>query len=201
MDFYRAVLKVLRGLADGSYSGPTPRASDLYRHQFEIAVGIDKNGVASSVGGHGRPSTCAEATITNSPPQTTVQPTKRGVERLNAEYNGPVSVDPAQSDIFSPIDFLASSTGFSFGIPAPIQAKDKGPDQLPRFDGNDASSLLSMELMIYDDLMTDIGGTAKFFDQDFRNSVLFGSTPPPPALGDVGSIHDTGIQTPSQMYG
>jgi len=188
-------------LADGSYSGSIPRASDLYL-QSETVVYIDKDGVASSTDGHGRPSTRAGAKITSSPQATVpLPPAKRGDERLDTEYDEPIGVDPPQPDVFSPIDFLANSTGFPFGIPVPDQAQGKGPDQLPRFDRNDASSLLSMELMIYDDLMTDIGGTARFFDQDFRNSVLFGPTPPPPAFGDTGPIQDTGVQTPNQMYG
>ena len=160
---------------------------------------IDKNGVASPIGGHGKSSTRAGANITSSPPQTTVPPAKRGDEPPNTEYDGPTGAGPPQSDVFSPIDFLAHSRGFSFGIPVPDQTQGKEPDQPPKFDGNDTSSLLSMELMIYDDLMTDIGGTARFFDQDFRNSVLFG--PPPPVLGDNGSVQDIRVQTPSQMYG
>ena len=200
VNFHRHVLRALRRLADGSYSGSMPRALDLYQLQFETVVCVDKDGVASSTGGHGRSSTRAGAKVTSSPPQTTVPPTRGGVERLNTECNGATGVGSTQPDGFSPIDFLANSTGFSFGIPVPNQTNDKGPDQLPTFDENDSSSLLSMEFMIYDDLVADIGGTARFFDQDFRNSVLFGSTPPPPVSGDAGSAQGIGIQTPSQMY-
>ena len=201
VNFHRHILRVLRGLADGSYIGSTPRASDLFRHQFETVVYIDKDGVASSTGGRGRPNTRAGAKFTNSPPQTTVPPTKRGDGQLNTGYNGPTGIRPPQPDVFSPIDFLTNSTGFPFGIPIQDQAQGKVPDQPPKFDGNDTSPLLSMELMIYDDLMTDIGGTARFFDQDFQNSVLFGPTPPPPAPGDNGSVQHVRFQTPNQMYG
>jgi len=199
VNFHSDGLRVLRGLAGGSYSGSTPRASDLYRLQFEVVVYIGKDGVASFTSGHGRPCTRAGAKTTNPPPQTAVPPVKRGDEPLSTEYNGPSGVGHPQPDVFSPIDFLANSTGFSFGFPIPDQTQGKGPDQPPKFDGNDTSSLLSMELMIYDDLMSDIGGTAKFFDQDFQNSVLFG--PPPPASGNNGPVQNTRVQTPSQMYG
>jgi len=156
-----------------------PRFSDLYRLQFETVVYVNEDGVASSTSGHGRSST------------------RTGTKTQNSPQMAAPSDVPTQPSGLSPLEFLTNSTGFPFGIPVPDQAKDKGPDQSSKVDGDDASSLLSMELMIYDELMSDIGGTARFFDQDFRNSVLFGSTPPE----DTGSVQGMGIQTPGQTYG
>jgi hypothetical protein len=200
--FYRDLLRVLRGLADGSYDGWVPKVEDLYRLQFETVTYIDKDGVVSSTGEHGRPSTRAGAKIMDPPPQMAVPPTKQGIEQLNTEYNGATGVERSQPSGFSPIDFLANSTSFSFGTPVSSRAKYEGSDKPPKLDGSDTSSLLSMEFMIYNDLMTDIGGTASFFDRGFRDSVLFGSTPtPPPAPEDTGSVQGVEFQSPSTMYG
>ena len=198
MNFHRGIIRILRGLADNSLEGWAPKASDLYRLQFERVVYVDKDGAISSTDGHRGPGTQAGAKRADSPPQVT-EPTKRDAERPNDERDGVIDVEPTRANGFSPIDFLANSTSFAFGIPVSDQAKDKGPDQPSEFGGNN-TSLLSMELMIYDDLMTDIGGSARFFDQNFRNSVLFGSTPPPSAPELTGFPEGTGFQTPGTMY-
>lgn len=189
-------------MADGSYDGWTPRVEDLYRLQFEAIIYIDKDGVVSSTDGHGRPSPRASVKVTDPQGQINVPPTKQGVEQLNTEPNVTSDIGPIQRNEFSPIDFLASSTSFSFGIPGLSLAKDEPSGQPPELDGNDMSSLLPMELMMYSDLMTDIGGATGFFDQDFRSSVLFGSTPTPPVTTeDAGSVQGGEFQTPSTIYG
>jgi hypothetical protein len=201
--FYRGMLRVLRGLADGSYSGWTPRVEDLCRLQLEAVMYIDKDGFVSSTSGHGKPNTRVSAKTTGPPPRMTAPPTKQGAEQLSAEQNGTTGVEPGRPDAFSPIDFLATSMGFSFGTPVSSPAKGEGSHQpLPNLDGNGTSSLLSMEFVMYNDLMTDIGGSASFFDQGIRDSVLFGSTPTPlSASEDTGSVQGMGFQSPDTMYG
>ena len=183
-------------MANGSYDGWTPRALDLYRLQFETLISIDKDGIISSAGGPGRPSTRASSKITDPPPQTTIPPTEQGAGQLNTECNGTTVVEPTQLNGFSPIDFLANSTSFPPRAPVSDQVKCEGSDQPPELDENDAPSLLSMEFMVYNDLMTDIGGTARFFDKNFRNSVLFEPTPPE----DTGFVQGMGFQTPGTVY-
>ena len=188
-DLYRVFLRVLRGLADGSYDGWIPRVGDLYRLQFDTVMYIDRDGVVSSTGRHGRPSTRASAKITDPQGQITTPPTKQGVEQLNIEPNVTNGIGPIQRNEISPIDFLANSTSFSFGIPISSLAKDELSGQSSKLDGNEMPSFLPMEFMMYNDLITDIGGTTRFFDQDFRSPVLFGSTPTPPAtMEDAGSL-------------
>ncbi|KAF9643134.1 hypothetical protein BDM02DRAFT_3192157 [Thelephora ganbajun] len=196
----REILRVLRGLAGGSYGGWIPRVEDLYRLQSEAVMYIDRDGVASSLSGHGRPSTRAGTKITNPLVQTTVPTTNQGAEKLNNEHKGTSGTGPIQPDGFSSIDFLANSTSFSFGTPVSSLAKDEESGRPHKLDRNDMS-LFPMELMMYNDLMMDIGGTTRFFDQDFRNSILFGSIPtPPPATEDTRSVQDTEFRGPNTMY-
>jgi len=200
--FYRDVLRVLRGLADGPYVGCIPRVERLYQLQCETVTYIDRDGVVSSSGRYGGPSTPAGTKIADSPAQMTIPPARQGVGQLNTERNGTSGVEPNQPNGFSPIDFLANSTSFSFGTPASSLAKDERLGQPSKPDGDDMTSLFPMELIIYNDLMTDIGGTARFFDQDLRNSVLFGSAPtPPPAIEETGPIQGMESQTPGTKYG
>ena len=189
------MLTLLRGLTDGSYDGWTPRAFDLYRLQSDTIIYVGKDGAVSSVSGHRGPGTKAGEKIATPQPQVTVPPVSQGDEQLSTEFHGAIDVEPAQPNIFSPINFLANSTSFSFRTPVSDRVRDEGFDRPPRLDGNDPS-LLSTEFIVYNDLMTDIGGTARFFDQDSRNSALFGSIPP----GDTGSVQGIGFQTPSMMY-
>lgn len=198
MHFYRGMLRVLRGVADGW----TPGVEDLCRLQLEAVVYIDKDGFVSSTSGHGKPNTRVSAKITDPPPRMAAPPTKQSAEQLSDEQNGTTGVEPTRPDAFSPIDFLANSMGFSFGNPVSSQAKGEGSHQPPNFDGNGTSSLLSMEFMMYNDLMTDIGGSASFFDRGIRDSVLFGSIPTPlSASEDTGSVQGMGFQSPDMMYG
>lgn len=189
--FRRGVLRVLRGLADGSYDGRIPRAEDMYRLQVETAIYIDRDGVSSSTGRHERPSLREGPKTTDPPAQMTVPLTKQGAEQPNTECNETSGIKPTQQNVFSPLDFLTNSTGFSFGTPISFLTRDEGSSRPPELDGNDTSPLLSMEFMIYNDLLADIGGTAKFFDQDFRNPALFGSaSTPSPEVEGAGSAQD-----------
>jgi len=198
--FYRGFLRVLRGLTDGSSDGRVPRAEDLCRVRFDAVVYIDKNGVISPIGRLGRSSFRASAEFTDPQGRTTVPPTKQGVERLNTEPNVISGTGPTRGNGFSPIDFLANSTSFSFVTPISSLARGGPSSQPPKLDGNDMS-LPPMELMMYDNLMTDIRRTTRFFDQEFRSSALFGSTPAPPVtMEDVRSVRGREFQAPSTMY-
>lgn len=166
--FHRSILRVLRGLTDGSYEGWIPRAEDLYRLQFEKVVYVDKDGVVSPTDGHGGPSPQAGTNF--------MDPSAQGMEQPNTKWDAKSGTEPILRDGFSPIDFLANSMLFPFGTSMSSKEESGWP---PKLEGNGTSSLLPMELMIYNDLMTDIGGTARFSDQDFLNPPLPGSTPTP----------------------
>jgi hypothetical protein len=131
-----------------------------------------------------KPSTRIGTNTTGSPVQTTVPSTRQGFEQPTTGSNGTSGTEPTQTKQFSPLDFLANSASFSLGIPASTLTEHEGLDQLPRPDGNSRSSVLPMELMIYNDFMTDIEGTARFFEQDFLNSILFEATPTSPLPTD-----------------
>ena len=94
------------------------------------------------------------------------------------------------------MDFLANSTGLAFGAPTSTLAEDEGLGQRGGIGENGDPPVLPIELMIYNNLMMDIGGSAGFFEQDFLNSVLFGSTPPLLATGeDTGPVQGVEYQT------
>jgi hypothetical protein len=199
--FDRDFLRVLRGLADGSYDEWIRGVEDLCRLRFETFIYIDRDGVVSSTGGHGMPDPRASAKTTDPQGQIAVPPTKQGAEQLNTEPKVTGGAGHTQRNEFSPIDFLANSTSFSFGTPVSSLARDEPLGQPPKLDGSDMSSLLPMEFIMYNDLMTDIGGTTRFFDQDFRSSVLFGSAPAPPVtMEGVGSVQGREFQTSGTMY-
>jgi len=189
--FHRGILRTLRGLNDGSYEGWTPSIEDLYRLQHENVVYIDKDGVVSPTGTHGGPRPRAGTNLTDL--------SARAAEQQNTECNVTSGTGPIRRDGFSIIDFLANSTIFPFGTP--ISSLDtKRPAWSPELDGNGASPLLPMELMIYNDLMTDTGETTGIFDQDFLNPASSGSTPTPSVtMENTGIVQDD--PKLSAMYG
>lgn len=191
-------IRVLRGLADRSYGGLIPTAEDLYRLQLETVLCVDRDGVASSTGKYEGPSPRDGTNVTDPQAHTTVPLTKQGVEQLITEPNGTSGATPTQQNGFSPIDFLANSTGFSFGTPISSLNKDEGLGHPPKLDGND-TSLLPKELMMYNDFMTDIGETARFFDHELRNSALFVSVPT--SQSDSGFVQGVELQMPNTIYG
>ena len=187
--FHREFLRILRGLADGSYDGWIPRVEDLYRLQLETTIYVDKDGIVSSTGRDEKPSSWAGAKTTDPRVQITVPPTGQDVEQLNTGRSVTSGIGVVRQDGFSPIEFLANSTSFFFGTPVSSLAKEDASGQPFGLDGNGMSSLLPMDLMVYNEFMTDIGGSMGFFDEDFRNSVLFGSPPIPSlAMKDTGSV-------------
>lgn len=191
---YRNLLKVIRGLADGSSGGWVPRAEDLYRLQIEAVMYIDKDGFASPPTGL---RTRTGMKIVDPLAQATVSPTEPGHEQLSNEGDGIGDVRPTLPDVFSPVDLLARSTGLAFGSPASPLAEE-GLDQPTGINGNNEPPALPIELMMYNDLMMDIGGPVRFFEQDWLNSVLFGSTL---AMEDPGSAQGTEVQLPTTIQG
>lgn len=178
---------MLRGLADGSYSGPIPRAEDLYRFQLEAVMYVDRNGFASPREGPMGLGAWAGANTLNPLARTAEQPVKQRCEQMSTEYIDKNSTKPTQPNEFSPMNFLAAFPGFSFGTPALTLAKSGVSGQLPMHDANDGFA-------IYNNLTMDVGMPARLSEEDFLNSILFGLTPPPLAMGDTSAVQDAELQ-------
>lgn len=164
---------MLRELANGSYGGWNPRAEDLYRLQTEAVTYVDRNGFACPSEG---PNTRTGTKI--------VDPLAQ-MEQLNTEYNGTRGIEPTHSNGFSPINFFAGSAGFPFGIPSSTPTKNDESGQPPA---------PSMEFMLYNDFMMDVGSSARFFEEDLLNSIFFPSTPLPLATEDTRLVHNMEFQ-------
>jgi hypothetical protein len=169
------LIRILRGFADGSYDGPAPRAEDLYRFQTEAVTYVDRYGFASPSTGQKGPDTWADPNIVDPLARTTDPLVIQRCGQLSTKYNSTNNIEHTQPDEFSPMNFLAGFTGLPFGAPASTLAKGGGSDQLPRLDAN-------RELATYSNLMMDSGMSARFSEEDFMNSILFGLTPPPLAM-------------------
>lgn len=196
--FRRNLLRVLHGLANDSSGGWIPRVEDLYRLQIEAVTYIDKDGFASSPAGDGRLRSRTGTKIADPFAHMSNSPTESGHEQLSTEGNGVSTAEPPQPNVngFHPMDFLANSTGLAFGAPTSALAEGGGLGQRGGIGENGDPPVLPIELMIYNNLMMDIGGSAGFFEQDFLNSVLFGSTPPLLATGqDTGPVQGVEYQT------
>lgn len=113
-----------------------------------------------------------------------------------------------------PTDFFMNFSDSPATSPSSWSSEQGGPEMMNRANGinggingahiagGDFSPILPMELMIYNDLMTDIGGTARVLGQEFQDSVLFGPTPTSSPI-PVGQHPDQGpgLQPPSTVYG
>lgn len=196
-NFYRNLIRVLRGLADGSYGGWIPRAEDLYRLQNEAVMYVDRHGFASAPPGHEGPWTRTVDPLG----QAITSPVKLRREQQSTEYSGTNGVEPTQLNEHSPMDFLAGSTGFSFGTPVSTLVNDGGLGQPPGLNPNDDPPVPWTEFMTYNDFLMDIGRTARFFEEDFLNSVLFELTPPPFAMNDASPVQSVGSQAPKLVPG
>ena len=142
---------------------------------------VDKNGFLSSPAGRGGVSTRTGGRIVDPvQQQMAAPPMKPFCEPPNTGCKDTNGTEPTQPNAFSPMDFLAGSAGFSFGNSTSPLAKDDGLGWPLGLNANDPS----MEFMAYDGFMMDIGRSARFFEEDFLNSILFGLTPPPLATGD-----------------
>ena len=140
-----------------------------------------------------------------------------GALRQMLGMGGPTGYGAIQPGDLPPAGFFMNSPSFTDSPTTSTPSGFSGPgspDMTNRTDGinggingariagGDSSSMLPMELMIYNDLMTDIEGTARFLGQEFQDSILFGPTPTlsPTSAGQYpnqGSVP----QSPSTMYG
>ncbi|KAF9646993.1 hypothetical protein BDM02DRAFT_2830777 [Thelephora ganbajun] len=223
----RGILKTLRAMIDGPNTGRKPTPEDWERTKFGAVLYVDKDGFLSPTpetdrGTHLKFRTddgynqeaslpTPESYRKTYPMGSSVGNDDPGAIRQVPGMDEPVGYGAIQPGDLPPPDLFSNPSniydrsvmsGFSWlgdtnntnGINGVI-----GGDHGVHIEG-DSSSMLPMELMIYNDLMTDIKGTAKFLGQEFQDSILFGPTPsssPTPA----GQHPDRGPEPPSTMYG
>ena len=162
-------------MTDGSHGGWIPRVEDLFRLEFETAVYVGSDGVASSMDIYGKPTPWVGTKIVDPQAGITIPSTETTTEQLDTTGYNPLSgTGPTRQNRFSPMDFLGNPTSFSLGTHVSSLDKDETLGQPP-----DMPSLLRTELTMYNNLMMDIGEATRFLDQgDIRNTPLSGSTPP-----------------------
>lgn len=196
-------------MIDGPYAGWKPTPQEWYRIKFGRVLYVDKDGFLSSTEiNHGvrQKFRVNEGYNDRSPPTS---------EFLREAYamGGPTGYGAIRPGDLPPTDFFMNSSSFSDSPPTSISSgfsEPGGPGTTNRINGingvyntgRDPSPILPVELMIYNDLMTDIEGTARVLGQEFQDSILFGPAPtssPAPA----GRYPDQGPrpQSPNTMYG
>jgi hypothetical protein len=219
-------------MIDGPYTGWKPTPDDWYRIKFGTVLYVDKDGLLSPVeinrGAHQKLRTNnGYNQDTSSPTSESHQQTypmggpmgndDPGTLRQMLGMGGPAGFGVIQPEDLPPTDFFVNSPSFSDSSTTSSPSGFNGPGGMntangingisggmngTRIAGGDSSSMLPIELMIYNDLMTDIGGTARFLGQEFQDSVLFGPTPTS-SPAPVGQQPGQGPvpQSPSTMYG
>ena len=212
-------------MIDGPYTGLKPTVEEWYRIKFGNVLYVDKDGLLSSMEtdhrAHPKHRTNEEY---NNPPSLTSEP-RRGTRTMQRpmengdpetfrqmlSMGGPTGYGAIRPGDLPPADVFMNSPSFSDSSATSTLSgfsEPGGPDTTNRIKGlsrgiNGATSpILPVELMIYNDLMTDIGGTARVLGQEFQDSVLFGPTPassPPPTSQYPDQL--PGSQPPGTMYG
>jgi hypothetical protein len=215
-------------MIDGPYTGWKPTPQDWCQIKFGRVLYVDKDGLLSPMETNRGPHPKFRANEGYKDHQSPTSESRR--ETYPAEgpmvkddptalrqmfaMGGPTGYGAILPEGLTPTNFFVNSPGFS-GSPATSASPGSsgpGPDMMKKIDGVNGgidgaritegfSPILPMELMIYNDLMTDIGGTARVLGQEFRDSVLFCPAPtssPTPA----GQHPDQGpgSQPSSTMY-
>jgi len=218
-------------MIDGPYTGWKPASEDWYRIKFGIVLYVDKDGLVSSTEtDHGAsPKFRADGHNQDAPPPASESHRKTysmgrlmgnddpGALRQMHRMSGPAGYGAIQPGDLPPTDFFVDSPSFygSSVMSSPSGFKDPGGENRTNgidgvnggingahIAGGDSSSMLPMELMIYNDLMMDIEGTARFLGQEFQDSVLFGPSPvSSPAPEGQYPDQGPGSQPPSTVYG
>ena len=224
--FTRTILKALRAMIDGPYKDWKPTANDWYRLKFGAVIYVDKDGIPSSMKGLDRAAQSKfranaaydqdDSSLASEPGRETHPIGSDDPEALRqmfgigepGGYRSPGDISQGGSFVDSPTYSDSSTTSSSLGFVeldgtnnrSGINGIGGGVNGSAHIAGGDSSSMLPMELMIYNDLMTDIEGTARFLGQD---SILFGPESPASSLAPAGLLpgQEPWLQSPSTMYG
>jgi len=218
-------------MIDGPHKGWKPTPEDWYRIKFGRVIYVDKDGLSSSAGtdrrGHPKLRTDdrygQDGSSHTSEPYRETHPIRGPTEsdgsetlRQMLEAGGLAGYREIQPGDLSPAYSLANSSSFSdrSAMSSPLGSsglsETNGRNVLDGISEGvnwahimgDSSSVLPMGLMIYNDLITDIEGTARFLGHEFQNSVLFGPTPTSsPAPAGLYPDQSPWQQSPNTMYG
>lgn len=216
----RSILRVMRAMIDGPYVGWKPTIEDWNRIKVGSVLYVDKDGFLSptetnlkfrshqdydqDASSHG-----PRFDRKRYPLGGSMKGADLGAFRQAARMDGPVGYGAFQPGDMPPADFFANHPSFhgdsglssssEFSSPG---EKDQAIEVIGSVEGarttENSSSILPMGLMIYNDLMMDIEGTARFLGQEFQDPVLF-----VPTLTSAGQYLDQGpeLQPPNTMNG
>jgi hypothetical protein len=210
-------------MIDGPYVGWKPTIEDWDRIKICSVLYVDEDGFLSPTetklkfrgnGGHDQlaPSYIPELHNTTCSLGGQTEGVDPGTRRQTARSDGPTGYGVIQPGNLPPSDFFANNPYLrdGFGAPSPSEFSSSSETSetvgIDRATGGangtrlteDSSSVLPMGLMIYNDLMMDIEGTARFLGRDFHDSVLFG-----PTSTTTGQYPDRGLesQPPNTTHG
>jgi len=222
-------LRVLRAIIDGPYTGWKPTPQDWYRIGFGRVICVDKDGLVSPMetnsgaypkfgvneGYKDHPSLTSESRGETHPMGGSMGNDDHEALQHMFAMGRPTGYGAIRPGDLPPADFFTGAPSFSdspatFTSSESDEPSSSDTNRVDRINGGtngariagDFSPILPMGLMIYNDLMTDIEGTARVLGQEFRESVLFGSTPtsfPTPAVQPPDQGPEP--QPPSTMYG
>lgn len=194
----RSILRVLLAMIDGPYMDWKPTIADWNRIKVGSVLYVDQDGLLSpkennlrfgGSGGYDRDtSRNPEFSGETHPPGGQMGSADPRVIREMARMDGPAGYGAIQPGDMPPSDLSANLPYFHEGSGMSSSSGFSGPggtSEAVRTSGGTngvyipehSSSMLPMGLMIYNDLMMDIKGTAGFLGQEFQDSVLFGPTP------------------------
>lgn len=210
-------------MVDGPYMGWKPTLEDWDRLRIESVIYVDKDGIMSSTGTNlklqgndgydqGASSHNPESSRRVHPLGGSTESADSGVLRQTTWTNGPAGYGAIQPGDLPPADFFVNNPWLPDGSGMSSPSEFSTPSEASEgvgINGNtggingtriaeDPSSVLPMGLMIYNDLMMDIEGTARFLGQEFKDSVLFGPTS---TLASQYPDQDPEVQSPNTMPG
>ena len=210
-------------MIEGPYTGWKPTPQDWYQIQFGVLY-VDKDGFLSPMetnreaypksraneGSKDRLSPTSESHGETYPMGGPMGNDDPEAFRQMLAMGWPTGYGAIQPGDLPSTDFFMNSSDSPAACTSSGSTEPSGPNMIDginggingaRTAGGGFSPILPMELMIYNDLMTDIGGTARVLGQEFRDSVLFGPTPTSsPIPAGQHSDQGPGPQPPSTMY-
>lgn len=185
-------------MIDGPYMGWKPTIEDWNRIKVGSVLYVDKDGFLSPTEinpkSQGNDGNDQDASCRTTPEfyrgPCPLRDDDPGAFRQTARMDGPAGYGAIQPGDLPPADFFANHPYFHDGSemssPSDFSSPREGSEGIGTAEAGegingthimeDPSSALPMGLMIYNDLMMDIEGTARFLGQEFQDSVLFGPT-------------------------
>lgn len=185
-------------MIDGPFKGWKPTIADWDRIKIESILYVDKEGrLSDTEHDHGYDqnplSRNPEYRREIPPPGGPGEKVNLGMPRQSFRADGPAGYGTIRPGDLPPAEFFANYSGPHDGSVISPSSEYSSPGETNGTSGieggnrrvgcvpfkENPSSVLPMGLVIYNDLMTDIEGTARFLGQEFQDSILFGASPTP----------------------